>query len=132
MTVIDRLCLENGWQRLDAAGFEPFVGQGGFSVVLCAGDPALHPESIDVAVVLPELVVAAPVSLRPAVAASGIEHALQQRFDFDAWPALLFFQAGRHLGTIVRMHDWSEFLARMQSILPAPRPVETADTARQA
>lgn len=122
--VIDRLTLEAGWPVLDADNFAPFVGAGGFSVVLCTEDPGRYPESIDVAVVLPELVAAAPLRLRPAICARGFERELQSRYDFHAWPALLFFQGDKHLGTIVRMHDWSEFLVRMGRILPQPRAVD--------
>ena len=93
-TIIDRLSIENGWRQLDHDGFQDFIEDGGFSVVLCAEDPLCHPDSVDIAVVLPELVNQAPVRLKAAVAERSIERELQQRFGFDAWPALLFFQGG--------------------------------------
>lgn len=122
--LIARLIDEFGYPRLDAGNLESFLAAPGDAVLFCAGDPVQHPECLDVAVVLPELLRAFPGRFRAGVAAAALEPLLQARFGFPRWPTLVFLREGGYVGAIGGIQDWSVYLARIAELLatPASRP----------
>lgn len=77
--LIARLTQEMGYPLLDAAGLAAFCEAPGDAVLFCGGNPAAYPETLDLAMVLPELMRAFPRRLRAGVAAAELEPALQAR-----------------------------------------------------
>lgn len=122
--LIARLIDEFGYPRLDAGNLEAFLAAPGDAVLFCAGDPVQHPECLDVAVVLPELLRAFPGRFRSGVAEVALEPALQARFGFTRWPTLVFLREGGYVGSISGIQDWSVYLERIGELLatPASRP----------
>lgn len=118
--LINRLVDEFGYPLLTADNLEAFCEAPGDAVLFCGGDPAQHPECLDVAVVLPEILRAFPGRFRAAVAATELEPAMQARFGFSVWPALVFLRNGAYVGVIPGIKDWSVYLARIQDLLAAP------------
>jgi hydrogenase-1 operon protein HyaE len=99
------------------------ASQGGDNVLLFAGDPARFPESLDVAVVLPELQKASQFSGKPfsiAVAVPEDAQALALTFGSNRWPTLMFFRDGQYVTTLSGMHDWSDYLNLMAQSLDTP------------
>ena len=86
-------------------------------VLLFTNNPKQFPESNDVAVVLPELMQLFPGRLAPAVVDESAEVALQQRYTFSKWPALVFLRRGDYLGVITKMQNWSDFKTEIDRIL---------------
>lgn len=86
-------------------------------VVLLAGDASRLTESDDVAVILPELEAAFDGAVTPIVAAREAERALQLKYHFTAFPALVFLRRGQYLGAISRVRDWADYLAEIAEIL---------------
>ncbi|RCX32849.1 hydrogenase-1 expression HyaE [Thioalbus denitrificans] len=117
--LIDRLVTELGYARLEIDDLDPFLHAHEHVVLFFAGDPGRYPESGDVAVILPELVKTLDGRVTPAVVAAGAESALQGRYGFSAWPALVFLRRGAYLGTITRVQDWADYLAGAERILTA-------------
>lgn len=81
-----------------------------------------HLETPDIAVVLPELVKALDAgrgTLSGAVAAPATEAALRQSLQL-ALPAIVVLRDGAAVGSIARMRDWDEYLARLGALLAAP------------
>jgi hydrogenase-1 operon protein HyaE len=70
-----------------------------------------------VAVILPELLKHFAGRLTPAIADKNSERALQRRFRFNAFPALVFSRGGGYLGVITRVLDWREYVAEAAAIL---------------
>lgn len=118
--LITRLLDEFGYPLLTADNLEAFCDAPGDAVMFCGGNPAQHPECLDVAVVLPELLRAFPGRFRAAVASTDLEPAMQARFGFSVWPALVFLRNGAYVGVIPGIKDWSVYLARIQDLLAAP------------
>lgn len=114
--LINRLVDELGYPRIDQSNFDDVVKPAPFSVLFFAEAPKRFPESNDVAVILPELVKQFP-QLMPAVVAPEAEKALQGRYNFSVWPALVFLKEGRYLGTITKVQDWDVYMAEINSIL---------------
>ncbi len=91
---------------------------------LC-GDHARLAESNDVAVVLPELEAALDGYATVLVCAREHERAIQRRYRFTAFPALVFLRSGGYLGAIEGIRDWSDYLVEIPEILerePADPP----------
>ncbi len=122
--LIARLIEEFGYPMLVAAELEAFCNAPGEAILFCAGDPAQHPECLDVAVVLPELLRAFPDRFRAGIAAPELEPALQARYGFTRWPTLVFLRGGAYVGMIPGIQDWSVYCERIRELLatPASRP----------
>ena len=127
--LIERLLREFGLPEVDADDVDAFLAAPGEAVLFFTEDPKQHPESADVAVILPELMQALRGRFRAAVVARASERELQKRFGFARWPALVFVRGGDLVGTITGMHDWDEFVARVGGLLGSPTRREIAAAA---
>ncbi|KEA65670.1 Hydrogenase maturation factor HoxO/HyaE [Marinobacterium lacunae] len=114
--LIDQLEQRYGFPRLDMDSVDRFIAAQPFSVLFFAGNPSRFPESLDVAVILPELIKVFP-QLTAAVIAADSEQALQGRYGFNAWPTLVFLKEGRYLGALSRVHNWDEYRGEIERIL---------------
>lgn len=114
--LIQRLGDAFGVPTLDEAGFDAYVGACEYSVLFFTEDPRRFPESLDVAVVLPELLKAFP-PLAAALIEPGLERTLQARYGFTAWPSLVFLRRGHYLGCLSRILNWNDYLREIPRIL---------------
>lgn len=118
--LIARLVDDYGYPLLDASNLDACIAAPGDAVLFCAGDPLLYPESLDVAVVLPELMRAFAGRFRAAVVSRELEAELQARYGFNRWPSLIFLRDGGYVGVLSGILDWAVYLARIQDLLAAP------------
>lgn len=114
--LIERLTDELGYAKLTADNFKVFVTSHEYSMLFFTESPQRFPESNDVAVILPELIKAFP-QLTPAVIDTSAEKALQGRYNFHVWPALVLLKEGRYLGAITKVQDWAVYHAEINRIL---------------
>lgn len=82
-----------------------------------------HLETPDIAVVLPELIAAlgGPERIGGAVAGPKLEAALREELSL-ALPALVVVRRGAPIGSVARMRDWDDYLARLAAVLAAEAP----------
>lgn len=118
--LLARLMDDFGYPCLDRDKLEASLQASGDNVLFCAGDPVQYPESLDVAVVLPELMRSFPGSFRVALVSRELEADMQARFGFNRWPSLIFLRDGGYVGTLSGMLDWTVYLARIQDLLVSP------------
>lgn len=80
-----------------------------------------HLETPDIAAVLPELVKALGGEERVggAIAGPKVEATLRDALSL-ALPALVVVRAGVPIGSVARMRDWDDYLARLNAILATP------------
>lgn len=108
-----------GYPHLEAAAIDGFLqGQPQPVALFFSGDPDKAPESNDVAVVLPELVHHFQGRFGAAVITDPGPQ-LQAHYGFSRWPALVFMLGRQHLGSIVRVQNWSDYLGEIETILQA-------------
>lgn len=117
--LIQRLFDDYAYPEIGLDEIDEFVKGPQVTVLFFTGDPKQHRETNDVAVILPELDKAFPGRLRPAVIARAAEKALQARYGFRRWPALVFLREQGYLGAITGVKNWSEYLEEIQSLLQA-------------
>lgn len=115
--VLERLAELAGRRVGNAAELDALLAEPGELALFCGGNPVQHPECLDVAVVLPELLKLHPDRLRAAVAAPDLEAGLQARYGFNRWPSLVFLRDGEYVGVISGMLDWPVFVDRCAELL---------------
>jgi hydrogenase-1 operon protein HyaE len=123
--LIEALTTRHGVPLLRESDLEGFLCADRHSLLFLAGDADKYPEAFDVAVILPELIGAFAGRFQTAVIASESEQALQARFGFSRWPALVLLRGQDYVGAITRVRNWDEYqleLARLLECEPGRPP----------
>lgn len=123
--LVQRLVERTAARAVGPDTVEDFEADPGVGVLFLAGDPVRFPESLDVAVVLPELQAGLQGRLRVGVVPREHEDAVARRYAVQRWPSLVFLRDGGYLGTVSGMQDWDVYLREVGELLsrvPAPRP----------
>ncbi len=118
--LVQRLIDANGYAYVDTLDAAPATPRD--LLLFLPAHGKAHLETPDIAVVLPELVKALDAgrgTLSGAVAAPATEAALRQSLQL-ALPAIVVLRDGVAVGSIARMRDWDEYLARLGALLAAP------------
>lgn len=117
--LVQRLADDGRATAVDAASAPLFAARIGAHALFFAGDPVRFGESLDVAVVLPELVAASGGRFDVGVVARDDEDAVARRWGVQRWPSLVFVREGAYLATVSGMHDWTDFVAATHAALDA-------------
>ena len=116
--LISRLSDDLGWPNLtDAAAVAAYTGQPGVHCLFVPGDPDKNLETTDAAVILPEIVQAFQGKFDCAVVDAAIDYQVRQDAGVFKTPLLIFFRDGQQTGTIPKVRDWDDYLARVTHIL---------------
>ena len=133
---LKRLAERNGFMRLaDEAALDAALDADGLAVLLLTDDPQRSPESLDVAVVLPEALRALGVPACGLAAGADLSPALARRFGVNRYPAVVVLRGGAYLGVISGILDWSPFvteLARISALAPSRPPISIATQATRS
>lgn len=119
--LVSRLVQQFGARWVGQGNHDDFVAGTGTRLLFFTGDAVRFPESLDVAVVLPEL--QAALRSRPfqiGVVRRVDEDTLARRWGSQRWPALVFLRDGQYLATVHGMHDWADYVVRVQQAMDAP------------
>ena len=116
--LISRLTDEIGWPSLSTLpDVAAFVERPGAHCLFVPGDPAKNLETTDAAVILPEIVQAFQGRFDCAVIADEIDYKVREDAGVFKTPLLVFFRDGEQVGTIPKVRDWDDYLARVTHIL---------------
>lgn len=119
-----RLVERHGFALVEeGAAFE--AGEG-FTLMLLTDDPQRSPESLDVAVVLPEALKALGLPARCFAADSLQSPGLGKRYGVNRYPAVVALRDGAYLGAFYGILDWVPFvteLRRLAEAAPARPPI---------
>lgn len=118
--LFQRLLGPLGYVELDADGVDAFAAGSGESLLFFAEDPLRVRETLDLAVILPEIDKAFAGRLRIGVLLPPAAHAVARRYGFRRWPALVMLRGGEYVGTIDGIQDWDVYLGRVAELLEAP------------
>jgi hydrogenase-1 operon protein HyaE len=122
--LVTRLIAQFGATRLDEAGFEAFVAGPGDRVLFFTEDPLRIKETLDVAVILPEIAQAVAQHLHIGVLPPALANGKAPLYGVRRWPALVFLRDGGWLGSIEGLRDWADYLASATQLLAGPvRPL---------
>ena len=99
---------------LDAWAREP-----GAAMLVFAEDPERFKETLDLAVIVPELHASRPGAFRVALLPPAAARALAPRYGFARWPAFVMLRDGQYLGAVDGIRDWDDYLAALDRLLAA-------------
>jgi hydrogenase-1 operon protein HyaE len=103
----------------DAAAFDEWAAPPGAAMVVFAEDPDRFKETLDLAVIVPELHAGRARAFRVGLLVSAAARALAPRYGFARWPAFVMLRDGRHLGAVDGIRDWDEYLGELDRLLAA-------------
>lgn len=117
--LLERLCTATGAPLLDADSVEPWAAAGGHALLVFTEDPVVYRETLDLAVIVPELAQAAAGAFRTGVLLPAAARAVAPRYGFRRWPALVLLKDGRYVGAIDGLRDWQDYVDELARLLNA-------------
>ena len=114
-----RLVQQTGAAVLGPDTFDAWAQQPGLAMVVFAEDPERFKETLDLAIVVPELHAAHGGAFRVALLPPAASRALVSRYGFARWPAFVMLRDGHYLGAVDGIRDWDVYLAELQRLLAA-------------
>jgi len=117
--LLARLVAETGAAVLAADTFDAWAIEPGAAMVVFAEDPARYKETLDLAVIVPELHASRPHDFRVALLPPAVSRALAPRYGFARWPAFVILRDGHYVGAVDGIRDWSEYAGELARLLAA-------------
>lgn len=114
--------------------YDAWAERPGHALVFFSEDPATYRETLDLAVIVPELARAFPDRFRCALLLPEAARAIAVRYGFRRWPAIVLLRDGRHVGAIDGLRDWSDYMGELGRLLEAEpsRPPSVGVAVRRA
>jgi hydrogenase-1 operon protein HyaE len=117
--LLARLVRDTGAALLDADRFDAWAALPGVAMVVFAEDPERYKETLDLAVIVPELHASRPGAFRVALLPPVAARAVARRYGFAHWPAFVMLRDGGYLGAVDGIRDWDAYLAELDRLLAA-------------
>ncbi|MFO1312080.1 MAG: hydrogenase [Burkholderiales bacterium] len=114
------LFTRHGYTPLDAAGIDAFADAPGHAMLMFIDDPVRLKETLDLAVIVPELARAFAGRFRVGVLLPEAGRAVHARYGFRRWPAVVVLRDGEYVGAIDGLRDWGEYVEALDTLLAAP------------
>jgi len=118
--LIARLCAETGAPLLQADEVDAWASRPGRALLVFTEDPAMYRETLDLAVIVPEVVRHIGGGLRVGVLLQKAARAVAPRYGFRRWPALVMLADGQYVGAIDGLRDWQDYVDEASRLLAAP------------
>lgn len=99
--------------------FDHWAQQPGPAMVVFAEDPERFKETLDLAVIVPELHATAGRHFRVGLLPPTASRAIAPRFGFARWPAFVMLRDGLYLGAVDGVRDWDVYTTEVQRLLAA-------------
>ncbi|HEX6018204.1 MAG TPA: hydrogenase [Burkholderiaceae bacterium] len=134
--LLQRLLQTTGAALLDADTLDPWLARPGTAMLVFADEPDRQKETLDLAVIVPELHAARRGAFRVALLLPALARGVAPRYGFARWPAFVLLRDGRYLGAVDGLRDWGAYLDALDALLAAqptrPPSVGIAVRAAQA
>jgi hydrogenase-1 operon protein HyaE len=118
--LLDQLVTTHAFVELDAARFDAFAAAPGRALVVFADDPVRYKETLDLAVIAPQIVRAFDGLFRAGVLFAEAASALAPRFGLRRRPALVVLADGAYVGAIEGLRNWDEYVSGVGELAVAP------------
>lgn len=131
---IARLFATHGYTELRVGNFDAFAGRAGHTLLLFTEDPVRYKETLDLAVIVPEIARAFPGRFAVGVLLPEAAREIHPRYGFRRWPAFVLLKDGEYVGAVDGLRDWDEYLGEVARLLDAPpqRPPTVGIAVRSA
>ena len=120
-----------GLPTVDRATVDAFLapaeGEAAHTLLFFAGDPASRVETLDVAVVFPEILATFQRRLRGGVIARAAETELASRFHVAVFPSLVVTRGPATVAVLPKIRDWSDYMDKIEAALVPDAPALVKD-----
>lgn len=117
--LLERMLAQTRGEPLDADGFDAWAAGAGVAMVVFAEEPERMKETLDIAVIVPELHAAFARAFRVGWLPPEAARAIAPRYGFARWPAFVMLRDGQYLGAIDGLRDWDVYLDGVRRLLDA-------------
>jgi hydrogenase-1 operon protein HyaE len=117
--LVAQLFSKHGFAEVTPANFAPWAEAPGRAMLVFLEDPGRFKETLDLAVIVPELVRAWPGRFRVGVVLPDAGRALSTRYGFRRWPAFVMLADGQYVGVVDGLRNWDEYMAEVTALLDA-------------
>lgn len=114
-----RLVYQTGATLLDPASYDEWAKQPGPAMVVFAEDPERFKETLDLAVIVPELHATGGQHFRVGLLPPAASRFIAPRYGFARWPAFVMLRDGLYLGAVDGIRDWDVYTAELLRLLAA-------------
>ena len=118
--LVAQLAARHGFAALSVESFDGWANAPGRALVVFTEDPVRYKETLDLAVIAPEVVRAFPGVFRAGVLLPEAARAIAVRYGFRRWPALVVLRDGGYVGAIDGLRNWDEYVDEMTRLAQAP------------
>ena len=117
--LVEQLSSRHGFVRVDAESLDAFAAAPGHALLVFTEDPVRYKETLDLAVIAPEVDRAFAGRFRAAVLLPADARKVAPRYGFARWPALVVLKDGHYVGAIDGLRNWEEYVEETQRLLAA-------------
>ena len=117
--LLEQLSSRHGFVRLDLGTLDAFADAPGHALLVFTEDPVRFKETLDLAVIAPELAKVFAGRFRCGVLLPPDSRKAAARYGFARWPALVMLKDGRYVGAVDGLRMWQEYVEDMQRLLEA-------------
>lgn len=117
--LIEQLFTRHGFARLDLDTLDAFASAPGHVLLVFTEDPVRYKETLDLAVIAPEIARAFPDRFRVGVLLPADARKAAPRYGFARWPALVLLKDGGYVGAVDGLRNWEEYVEDVQRLLEA-------------
>lgn len=117
--LLRRMVEQTGAAVLDGEAFDAWAERPGVAMVVFADDPERSKETLDLAVIVPELHAGHARGFRVALLPPAAARTLASRYGFARWPAFVMLRDGHYLGAVDGLRDWDVYVAELDRLLAA-------------
>jgi hydrogenase-1 operon protein HyaE len=118
--LLEALVGRHGFARVTTADADAFCNGEGVRLLVFTEDPARYRETLDLAVIVPELARTFPGRFTVGVLLAADARAVAVRFGFRRWPALVVLRDGGYVGAIDGLRNWDDYATSLAQLLEAP------------
>ncbi len=118
--LLAQLTSRHGFADVTAQDFDAFAQSPGHVLLLFTEDPVRYKETLDLAVIVPEIARAFAGRFTVGVLLPEAARAIAVRYGFRRWPAIVLLKDGGYVGAVDGLRNWDEYLHEMARLLEAP------------
>lgn len=117
--LLAQLFTKHGFAEVTPASIEAFSSAPGHAMLVFLEDPVRVRETLDIAVIVPEIARAFAGRFRVGVLLPEAARTLAPRYGFRRWPALVMLRDGAYVGAVDGLRDWDDYLTEAFELLKA-------------
>jgi len=117
--LIAQLFTRHGFTDVRAANFAAFIARPGRTLLLFTEDPYRYKETLDLAVIVPEIARAFAPRLAVGVLLPEAARVFAAHYGFRRWPAFVILADGKYVGAVDGLRDWDAYMTEVARLLEA-------------